>query len=158
MLALVCQTFDGVKALEAYDEGGVINRNSGLHGIASSIGRTLEGRFHVICLDELISGLLNPKLPGGEIPCGFIGYAVNLKQRDYQNLSWVTTSGHGLRETLFYHLFSLLQVYRTMKDMYKALPFIKDGAVSLDGGIMSPGVFDLGHWVFFCITFKISSY
>ena len=80
------------------------------------------------------------------------------KQRDYQNLSWVTTSGHGLRETLFYHLFSLLQVYRTMKDMYKALPFIKDGAVSLDGGIMSPGVFDLGHWVFFCITFKISSY
>ena len=55
MLALVCQTFDGVKALEAYDEGGVINRNSGLHGIASSTGRTLEGRFdHVICLDELM--------------------------------------------------------------------------------------------------------
>ena len=78
MLALVCQTFDGVKALEAYDEGGVINRNSGLHGI----------------------------------------------------VSWVTNSGHGLRETLFYHLFSLLQVYRTMKNMYKALPFIRDGAVS----------------------------
>ncbi|KAL1816512.1 hypothetical protein ACET3Z_019086 [Daucus carota] len=161
MLALVCQTFDGVKALEAYDEGGVINRNSGLHEIASSIGRTLEGRYHVICLDELTPyagnflpddpqkrlDLLNPELPGGEIPFGFIGYAVNLVFIDYQNVSWVTTSGHGLRETLFYHLFSHLQVYRTMEDMYKALPLIKHGAVSLDGGIIrSPGVIDLGDW------------
>ena len=68
---------------------------------------------------------------------------------DYQNVSWVTTSGHGLRETLFYHLFSLLQVYRTMKYMYKALPFIKDGAVFLDGGIMSPDVFTLAIGFFF---------
>lgn len=53
MLALVCKTFDGVKALELYDKEGAINRSSGLHGIGSSVGRTLEGRFRVICLNDL---------------------------------------------------------------------------------------------------------
>ncbi|KAL1824035.1 hypothetical protein ACET3Z_010813 [Daucus carota] len=160
MLALVCKTFDGVKALELYDKEGAINRSSGLHGIGSSVGRTLEGRFRVICLNDLRPydgefiaddpqrrlDLLKPKLPGGDIPRGFVGYAVNLVHIDNQNLFCVTTSGHGLRETLFYYLFSHLQVYRTREDMQQALPFINDGAVSLDGGIIrSPGVFDLGN-------------
>uniref|UniRef100_A0A161WT62 Protein DEFECTIVE IN MERISTEM SILENCING 3 n=1 Tax=Daucus carota subsp. sativus TaxID=79200 RepID=A0A161WT62_DAUCS len=160
MLALVCKTFDGIKALELYDKEGAINRSSGLHGIGSSVGRTLEGRFRVICLNDLRPydgefiaddpqrrlDLLKPKLPGGDIPRGFVGYAVNLVHIDNQNLFCVTTSGHGLRETLFYYLFSHLQVYRTREDMQQALPFINDGAVSLDGGIIrSPGVFDLGN-------------
>ncbi|KAK1399435.1 Protein DEFECTIVE IN MERISTEM SILENCING 3 [Heracleum sosnowskyi] len=159
MMAIVCKTFDGVKALESYDKEGIIDRNSGLHGIGSSFGRTLEGRFRVICLNGLIPyvgefvaddpqrrlDLLKPKLPGGETPCGFVGYAVNLVHIDNQNLFCVTSSSHGLRETLFYHLFSHLQVYRTEKDMQQALPCIKNGAVSLDGGmIRSPGVFNLG--------------
>lgn len=193
MLALVCKTYDGVKTMESYDKEGAINRNSGLHGIGSSIGHTLEGRFRAICLSDLRYvliclkllpftrfsfscskspppppsrgryacrpyvgdfiaddpqrrlDLLKPKLPGGEIPHGFIGYAVNLVHIDNPNLFCVTTSGHGLRETLFYHLFSHLQVYRTRENMHQALPFINDGAVSLDGGIIrSAGVFDLG--------------
>lgn len=159
MMALVCKTFDGVKAMESYDKEGVINRNSGLYGIGSSIGRTLEGGFRVICLSDLRPyvgefvtddpqrrlDLLKPKMPGGEIPRGFIGYAVNLVHIDDHNLFCVTSSGHGLRETLFYHLFSHLQVYRSREDMQQALPFLSNGAVSLDGGIIrSPGVFDLG--------------
>ncbi|XP_074367914.1 protein DEFECTIVE IN MERISTEM SILENCING 3-like isoform X1 [Apium graveolens] len=159
MMALVCKTFDGVKALESYDEEGIIDRNSGLHGIRASVGRSLEGRFRVICLNGLIPyvgefveddpqrrlNLSNPKLPSGEIPHGFVGYAVNLVHIDNQYLFCVTSSGHGLRETLFYNLFSHLQVYRTEEDMQQALPCINNGAVSLDGGMMrSPGVFDFG--------------
>ncbi|XP_074359761.1 protein DEFECTIVE IN MERISTEM SILENCING 3-like [Apium graveolens] len=160
MLALVCKNFDGVQAMESCDIEGAVNRNSGLHGLGSSIGRTIDGRFLVICLDHLRPyvgkfiaddpqrrlDLLKPKLAGGEIPRGFLGYAVNLIYINRENLSCVTTSGHGLRETLFYHLFSRLQVYRTKEDMMQTLPFITDGALSLDGGIIrSPGVFHLGY-------------
>lgn len=53
MLAIVCKTYEGVKALEAYDNEGCINKTSGLHGLGASIGRTLEGRFIVICLESL---------------------------------------------------------------------------------------------------------
>lgn len=53
MLAIVCNTYEGVKALEVYDKEGLIRKNSGLHGLGASIGRTLEGRFIVICLDNL---------------------------------------------------------------------------------------------------------
>ncbi|XVF01848.1 hypothetical protein REPUB_Repub04eG0124400 [Reevesia pubescens] len=64
---------------------------------------------------------------------------------DNSNLFYVTTSGDGLRETLFYNLFSHLQVYRTRSDMVLALPYIRKGAISLDSGIIrSSSVFSLG--------------
>ncbi|KAK1399436.1 protein DEFECTIVE IN MERISTEM SILENCING 3-like [Heracleum sosnowskyi] len=157
MMAIVYKTFDGVKDLDSYDKEGITDRNSGLHGIGSSFGRLVEGQFRVICLNGLIPyvgefvaddpqrrlDLIKPKFPGGETPCGFVGYAVNLVHIDNQNLFCVTSSGHGLRETLFYHLFSQLQVYRTEKDMQQALPCIKNGAVSLDGGMIRSPFFTL---------------
>lgn len=86
-----------------------------------------------------------PRLPDGEVPHGFIDYAVNMIYIDRENLFFVTHDGHGLRETLFYHLFSRVQVYQTKKDMTQAVSLITDGALSLDGGIiMSPGVYSLG--------------
>lgn len=56
-------------------------------------------------------------------------------------------AGHGLRETLFYHLFGKLQVYETKEFMKEAYPCVTtDGAVSLDGGIIrGNGVLSLGH-------------
>lgn len=53
MLAIVCKTYEGVKALEIYDKEGFINKSSGLHGLGASIGRSLEGQFVVICLEYL---------------------------------------------------------------------------------------------------------
>lgn len=53
MLTVVCRTYDGVKALETYDREGCINKSSGLHGLGASIGRILDGRFIVICLEHL---------------------------------------------------------------------------------------------------------
>lgn len=53
MLAIVCKTYEGVRALEMYDDEGSINKSSGLHGLGASIGRPLDGRFLVICLESL---------------------------------------------------------------------------------------------------------
>ncbi|KAF5442729.1 hypothetical protein F2P56_035355 [Juglans regia] len=160
MLAIVCKTYEGVKALETYDKEGCINTSSGLHGLGASIGRTLDGRFLVICLDNLIPyagefvaddpqrrlDLIKPRLPNGECPPGFLGFAVNMINVDSTNLFCLTASGYGLRETLFYNLFSRLQVYKTRAEMVLALPCISDGALSLDGGmIRSTGVFSLGN-------------
>jgi hypothetical protein len=89
--------------------------------------------------------LERPRLPGGGSPPGFVDFAVNLIHLDQAHLNCLTASGHGLRETLFYSLFSHLQVYKTRADIQHALPLISDGAVSLDGGILRPnGSFCLG--------------
>lgn len=55
---------------------------------------------------------------------------------DSKYLSFLTDSGYGLRETLFYGLFSRLQIYKTRNEMLLALPCIHDGALSLDGGMI----------------------
>ncbi|XWS61334.1 hypothetical protein CRYUN_Cryun07bG0117500 [Craigia yunnanensis] len=159
MLAIVCKSYEGIKAWETYNQDGCIDKTSGLHGLGASIGRSLDGRFLVICLESLrpYAGdfvaddpqrrldLLKPRLPNGECPPGFLGFAVNMIHVDSSNLFYVTSSGDGLRETLFYNLFSRLQVYRTRAEMVLALPCISEAAVSLDGGmIRSPGVFSLG--------------
>ena len=53
MLAIVCKTLDGLKALETYDKEGLIIKSSGLHGVGASIGRPLDDRYLVICLENL---------------------------------------------------------------------------------------------------------
>ncbi|XP_057774218.1 protein DEFECTIVE IN MERISTEM SILENCING 3-like [Salvia miltiorrhiza] len=160
MLAVVCKTYEGVKALEVYNREGLIDKNLGLHGFAASIGKPLAGRFLVICLEDIrpFAGefiaddpqrrlaLLKPRLPNGETPSGFLGFAVNMITIEPHNLYCTSKNGGSLRETLFYHLFSNLQVYRSREDMVKALTCIRNGAISLDGGmIRNSGVFSLGR-------------
>lgn len=159
MLGIVCRTYEGVKVLEKYDGDGMIISSAGIHGLGSSIGNSIKGRFQVICLEDLrpyVGGFVannpqrklalpKPQLPNGECPHGFIDYAVNMINLDKRNLLSLTTGGHGLRETLFYSLFSRLQVYKTRADMLLAIPCINGGAVSLDGGMIKEcGVFALG--------------
>lgn len=70
---------------------------------------------------------------------------MNMINIDKANLLYISKTGHNLRETLFYHLFSNLQVYRSRMDMLKARSCISNGAISLDGGtIKRPGSFTLG--------------
>ncbi|KAI3471221.1 hypothetical protein Pfo_027884 [Paulownia fortunei] len=160
MLAVVCKTSEGVKALEAYNREGLIDKKFGLHAFATSIGRPLADRFLVICLEDIRPyagefiaddpqrrlALLKPRLFNGETPPGFLGFAVNMITIDSTNLYCISKNGHSLRETLFYNLFSNLQVYRSREDMLKALSCIRNGAISLDGGmIRSPGVFSLSR-------------
>ncbi|XP_047967063.1 protein DEFECTIVE IN MERISTEM SILENCING 3-like isoform X1 [Salvia hispanica] len=159
MLAVVCKTYEGVKALEVYNREGEIDKTRGLHGFAASIDKPLADRFIVICLEDIrpYAGefmtddpqrrldLLKPRLPNGETPSGFQGFAVNMINIESNNLHCASKNGDGLRETLFYHLFSNLQVYKSREDMLNALPCIRNGAISLDGGmIRCSGVFSLG--------------
>ncbi|XP_004306658.1 PREDICTED: protein DEFECTIVE IN MERISTEM SILENCING 3 [Fragaria vesca subsp. vesca] len=159
MLAIVCRTFECVKVLEKYDKDGMIISSAGIHGLGSSIKNSIKGRFQVLCLEDLrpyVGGFVadnpqrklalpKPQFPNGECPHGFLDYAVNMINLDKRNLLSLTTAGHGLRETLFYSLFSRLQVYKTRREMLLALPCINDGALSLDGGMIKPsGVFALG--------------
>ncbi|XP_057951576.1 protein DEFECTIVE IN MERISTEM SILENCING 3 isoform X2 [Malania oleifera] len=172
MLAVVCRTSEGMKALETYDKDGFINKSSGLHGLGASIGKLLDGRFLVICLENLREyagefvaddpqrrlDLLKPRLPNGECPQGFLGFAVNMINVDAAHLFYLTANGCGLRETLFYSLFSRLQVYRTRADMLHALPCISDGALSLDGGmIRAAGIFSLGNREDVDVRFAVGS-
>lgn len=53
MLAIVCKTYEGIKVLEMYDGEGLVNKGSGIQGLGASIGRALEGRYSVICLEYL---------------------------------------------------------------------------------------------------------
>lgn len=53
MLAFVCKTHDGLKALLTYDKKGPTNKCSDLHGDGASIGRLLDDRYLVICLENL---------------------------------------------------------------------------------------------------------
>lgn len=53
MLALVCKTFDGVKGLEKYEKDGIVDKSSGVHGLARSVGKLLDRRFTVFCLENL---------------------------------------------------------------------------------------------------------
>ncbi|KAF9667330.1 hypothetical protein SADUNF_Sadunf15G0011600 [Salix dunnii] len=128
MLAIVCKTYEGVKALETYNNEGHINKDFGLHGLSASIGKELDGPIVVnLCWMTHKGGL------------------ISLSQ-NYQTGNAHLGSGYGLRETLFYNLFSRLQVYKTRKDMVLAIPCISDGAISLDGGMMKgTGIFSLGN-------------
>ncbi|KAL8171017.1 LOW QUALITY PROTEIN: hypothetical protein V2J09_022821 [Rumex salicifolius] len=160
MLAIVCKSYVGVKSLEAYDKEGCVREDSGMHLFGSNQGKTLKDRFQVICLENLRHivfrfvaedpqkrlDIPNPTNSNGEISAGFLGFAVNLIKVDVDHLYFLTANGCGIRETLFYSLFSRLQVYKTRLDMLNALPYTTDGAISLDGGmIRSNGAFFLGR-------------
>ncbi|CAA6671515.1 unnamed protein product [Spirodela intermedia] len=140
MLAIVCRSCESVKDLEEYDRNDIIDQNAGLHGLGPSIGRIIDGRFL------------------RESPSGFLGFAVNMIHVDPMHLSCITSDGKGLRETLFYSLFSHLQVYRTRSEMQRAIPCISDGGISLDGGIIKrTGFFSLGVREEVAVRFPLSS-
>ncbi|KAL0890596.1 hypothetical protein Bca101_014579 [Brassica carinata] len=139
MLALVCKSSEYRPSCAEYLR---------LQAEAARLGRPITKPTQVICLDatRTWSGLVendpqrrlaivNPCLDNGDPIPGFKGYAVNMIELALGDLD-IVTSGHGLRETLFYGLFGDLQVYETGKDFEAALPYLSGvDAVSLDGDI-----------------------
>ncbi|KAL6320446.1 hypothetical protein AAG906_007143 [Vitis piasezkii] len=159
MLAVVCRSYEAASKLEKYEWDGKVDREHALYAVAKTFGKPINDRFLVICLENIrpyIGGfqdndpqrklnIPNPILPTGEMPPGFLGYAVNMVDLESHHLLTRTTAGHGLRETLFYCLLGELQVYQTREDMKKACFYARHGAVSLDGGIMKGnGVISFG--------------
>nr|XP_018675545.1 PREDICTED: uncharacterized protein LOC103968942 isoform X3 [Musa acuminata subsp. malaccensis] len=157
MLAIVCKSYEAASRMEYYDEAGKIDHQQAVHGAAATLGINISRRFPVICLEDIrpYQGrimpndpqrrlcLSNPLLQSGAVPAGFLGYAVNMINLDIHHCKTKTLSGHGLRETLFYLLFGETQVYQTRADMRQARSCIKQGAISLDGGIVRASGFIL---------------
>ncbi|KAL3729260.1 hypothetical protein ACJRO7_026371 [Eucalyptus globulus] len=161
MLGIVCTNSETAFSLETYDKNGEVDLQNAVYAKAAELGKSISGEFRVICLEEIspyrgeIEGcdpqrklaFPHPTLPSGEIPPGFMGYAVNMVDIDFDHLATRTTEGLGLRETLFYRLFGKLQVYDTREHMKQASVCIDHGAVSLDGGIIrEDGLISLGFW------------
>ncbi|KAG4172718.1 hypothetical protein ERO13_A11G015200v2 [Gossypium hirsutum] len=159
MVAVVCKSYEVARALEQYDHKGEVDSRLGLHAEATALSKSISGRFLVVCLEDIrpyLGGvevndpqrkliLPAPRLLSGNYPPGFIGYAVNLVNLEHPHIDYRTESGHGLRETLFYRLFSKVQVYETREEMENARNCITHGAVSLDGGILRKnGIISLG--------------
>lgn len=53
MLAVVSRTFAAVSALEKYEQNGNVDRRNALYAEAAALGKTISGRFLVICLEEI---------------------------------------------------------------------------------------------------------
>ncbi|KAF9592428.1 hypothetical protein IFM89_014918 [Coptis chinensis] len=53
MLAVVCKTYETASNLESYEEHGKVNYGSKLHEAAAELGKSINGRFLVICLEEI---------------------------------------------------------------------------------------------------------
>ncbi|KAJ0013184.1 hypothetical protein Pint_20891 [Pistacia integerrima] len=53
ILALVCISFRAACALEEYEQNGEVNCTVGLHGKATERGKSIVGRFLVICLEDM---------------------------------------------------------------------------------------------------------
>ncbi|KAF6136814.1 hypothetical protein GIB67_030099 [Kingdonia uniflora] len=56
MMAIVCKTLKGVKALETYDKEGRINKSTGLYMLESSIRRHMDGRY-VVSFEQVDIGV-----------------------------------------------------------------------------------------------------
>ena len=78
----------------------------------------------------------DPNLSVGILPKGYMGYVVNMIKMDQEELCASTSSGIGLRGTLFFNLLSYLQVYKTRNHMKHVISYIRDGDISMDRSIL----------------------
>uniref|UniRef100_K3YYY4 Uncharacterized protein n=1 Tax=Setaria italica TaxID=4555 RepID=K3YYY4_SETIT len=127
MLSVVCKTMDAANYIEKYNNHGDVD-------VAHLFGRPYKGGL----IRNSPQKELNLVGPFRHVkkPKGFKGFAVNMINLSDENLNITTSSGHGLRETLLYSLFGVLQVYETRNDMFQAMDYLNGGAISLDGGVI----------------------
>ena len=78
------------------------------------------------------------RLPGGESPPDVLYFVVDMIHLDQEHLCCLISTRYDLRKTLFYYLFSNLQVYETIFDIQHVFSLINDGVVPLNGGILKP--------------------
>lgn len=53
MLAVVCKSFAAASALEKYEQNGEVDCGHALHAKASALGKSINGRFLVMCLENI---------------------------------------------------------------------------------------------------------
>lgn len=102
-----------------------------------------DGRHVIANHPQRILNIDPPLLPNGQVPIGFIGYAVNMLHLSSEQIQIRVATRQrgevGLRESLFFNLLRFLQVYDTRQHMIYAKESLKNfhqGAISLDGGVI----------------------
>lgn len=53
MLAVVCKSYKDVHLLESYEKNGRLNRKRALHMFATAMGKSVNGRYHVLCIEDI---------------------------------------------------------------------------------------------------------
>lgn len=53
LLAVVCKSYKAASDLEKYDKNGNVNRACGLLALATECGKSLNGCYNVICLEDI---------------------------------------------------------------------------------------------------------
>lgn len=53
MLAVVCRSFAAAVALEKYEHNGEVDSRHALYAAAAKLGRSINGRFLVIGLEDI---------------------------------------------------------------------------------------------------------
>jgi hypothetical protein len=53
MLAVVCRSFAAASALEKYEQNGEVHCRHALHAEASALGKSIKGRFLLVCLEDI---------------------------------------------------------------------------------------------------------
>lgn len=53
MLAVVCKHYDDLRLLEGYDKKGRLNPDFALHMFARELGQSINGRYHVLCIEDI---------------------------------------------------------------------------------------------------------
>ncbi|XP_075495210.1 structural maintenance of chromosomes flexible hinge domain-containing protein GMI1 [Primulina tabacum] len=147
MLAIVCENY---AAAESFDTR-----------FSSKFGQSSSGRYLTLCLEDTrtngnelesdsqnLDSLQEPTLPNGcSTPHGFLGYAVRLVNMEAVHSHGTRKNDISTRQTLLCCLFGELQVYENKQCMKMARACIRDGAISLDGGIMKRnGLISFGNW------------
>ncbi|PQQ04219.1 uncharacterized protein Pyn_24805 [Prunus yedoensis var. nudiflora] len=121
MLAVVCRSFAAAVALEKYEHNGEVDSRHALYAAAAKLGRSINGRFLVIGLEDIrpYTGDLMVVTLRRSWACHILSCQVEILRM----VSW------GMQQ-----------------DMLAARACIKHGAVSLDGGILrQTGVVSLGY-------------
>ncbi|XP_073032528.1 structural maintenance of chromosomes flexible hinge domain-containing protein GMI1 isoform X1 [Primulina eburnea] len=146
MLAIVCENY---AAAESFDTR-----------FSSKFGQSSSGRYLTLCLEDTrtngyelesdsqnLDSLQEPTLPNGCTPHGFLGYAVRMVNMEAVHSHGTRKNDTSTRQMLLCCLFGELQVYENKQCMKMARACIRDGAISLDGGIMKrKGLISFGNW------------
>lgn len=53
LFAVVCRSSEAARELEYYNQDGEVNYNLGLHAEAAALGKSINDRFLVICLEDV---------------------------------------------------------------------------------------------------------
>ena len=53
MLAVVCKSYATIDTIETYEPNGNVDRAHALHAAATGLGKSISGRYLVICVEDI---------------------------------------------------------------------------------------------------------